>query len=132
MPYPVMPHFEFSDRPGSEVEAGAGIGGALPARPGFACCGTAQSLWRSPYMSLRADSYRQRAAEAKGRAAQARDLSIRSAFENETDVQSLRASWRSTLKVKCPHCGEVHKISVRETCINGALQDATDRLRRAI
>jgi hypothetical protein len=74
-----MPHLEFSDRPGSEVEAGAGIGGTLPARPGFACCGTAQSLWRSPYMSLRADSYRQRAAEAKGRAAQAR---VRSAFEN--------------------------------------------------
>jgi phage FluMu protein Com len=126
-----MPHFEFSDSPGSEVEAGAGIGGALPAA-GFCMLWDGPVFWRSPYMSLRADSYRQRAAEAKGRAAQARDLSIRSAFENETDVQSLRASWRSTLKVKCPHCGEVHKISVRETYINGALQDATDRLRWAI
>jgi hypothetical protein len=82
MPYPVMPHFEFSDRPASEVEAGAGIGGALPARPGFACCGTAPSLWRSLYMSLRAHSYRQRAAEAKDRATQAKDPSIKSAFEN--------------------------------------------------
>jgi hypothetical protein len=33
----------------------------------------------------------------------------------ETDVQSLQAAWKATLKVKCPHCGEVHKISVRET-----------------
>jgi phage FluMu protein Com len=50
----------------------------------------------------------------------------------ETDVQSLSASWKAVLKVNCPHCGDVHKISVRETYINGALQDATDQLRRAI
>jgi hypothetical protein len=46
----------------------------------------------------------------------------------ETDMQSLRASWKATLKISCPHCGEVHKISVREMFINGALPDATDRL----
>jgi hypothetical protein len=40
----------------------------------------------------------------------------------ETDVQSLRAAWRATLNVKCPHCGEVHEISVRETYTNGALK----------
>src|SRR5258708_21466233 len=40
----------------------------------------------------------------------------------ETDVQSLRAAWKATLNVKCPHCGEVHEISVRETYINGALK----------
>ena len=40
----------------------------------------------------------------------------------ETDVQSLRAAWKATLNVKCPHCGEVHEISVRETYINGARQ----------
>jgi hypothetical protein len=40
----------------------------------------------------------------------------------ETDVQSLRAAWRATLNVKCPHCGEVHQISVRETYTNGALK----------
>jgi hypothetical protein len=39
----------------------------------------------------------------------------------ETDVQSLSASWKAALKVNCPHCGEVHEISVRETYINGAL-----------
>jgi hypothetical protein len=33
-------------------------------------------------MSLRADRYRQRAAEAEDRAAQAQDPSIKSAFEN--------------------------------------------------
>jgi hypothetical protein len=50
----------------------------------------------------------------------------------ETDVQSLSASWKVTLKVNCPHCGEVHEISVSETYINGALSDATDRLRRVV
>jgi hypothetical protein len=46
----------------------------------------------------------------------------------ETDVQSLRASWASTLKVDCP-CGKVHRISVRDTYINGALDDAVRCLR---
>jgi hypothetical protein len=32
----------------------------------------------------------------------------------ETDAQSLRASWKATLKVDCPYCGAVHEISVRE------------------
>jgi hypothetical protein len=50
----------------------------------------------------------------------------------EIDVQSLRATWKATLKVDCPHCGEIHKISVRETFINSVLQDATDRSRLAI
>jgi len=45
---------------------------------------------------------------------------------------SLQAAWKATLKVKCPHCGEVHQISVRERYINGALQDASGRLRGAI
>jgi hypothetical protein len=50
----------------------------------------------------------------------------------ETDVQSLRASWKATLKVKCPHCGGAHEISVRETYLNRALHDAAGRLRWAI
>jgi hypothetical protein len=50
----------------------------------------------------------------------------------ETDVQSLSASWKSTLKVNCPYCGEMHEISVRETYINGALSDAADGLRQVI
>jgi hypothetical protein len=50
----------------------------------------------------------------------------------ETDVQSLSASWKATLKVNCPYCGEMHEISVRETYINGALSDAADRLRQVV
>jgi hypothetical protein len=50
----------------------------------------------------------------------------------ETDVQSLRASWSATLKVSCPHCGGAHEISVRETYINGALDDAADQLSRGL
>jgi hypothetical protein len=41
----------------------------------------------------------------------------------QTDVQSLRASWKAMLKVDCPHCGESHEISVRKTFINAAISD---------
>jgi hypothetical protein len=50
----------------------------------------------------------------------------------EADVQSLRAVWSKKLKVHCSLCGAVHEISVRETYVEGALHDATDRLRRII
>ena len=46
-------------------------------------CGTASSVQRSPYMSWRGDMYRQRAADAKQRAAQTNDPSIKIAFEYE-------------------------------------------------
>jgi hypothetical protein len=49
----------------------------------------------------------------------------------ETDVQSLRASWTSTLTIHCPLCGKVHDVSVRDTYINSALDDAANSLRRA-
>jgi hypothetical protein len=50
----------------------------------------------------------------------------------ETDVQSLSATWKATLKANCPYCGEVHEISVRETYIAAALSDAADRQRHVI
>jgi hypothetical protein len=50
----------------------------------------------------------------------------------ETDVQSLRAVWRATLTVHCPHCGELHEIFVREVYVDYALQDAVGQLRRAV
>jgi hypothetical protein len=53
-----------------------------------------------------------------------RDLS------RSTDAQSLRASWKATLKVDCPYCGAVHEISVREAYIDSAIHAATDRLDR--
>ena len=44
----------------------------------------------------------------------------------ETDPNSLAAAWKKTLKVECSHCGEVHRISVREAYITFAVQDGTD------
>jgi hypothetical protein len=44
----------------------------------------------------------------------------------ETDPNSLAAAWKKTLKVECPHCGEVHRISVREAYVKFAIQDGTD------
>jgi len=49
-----------------------------------------------------------------------------------TDVKALSAAWKRTLKIACPHCGQVHKTSVREAYIEGALRDAVDRLHRVI
>jgi RNase P subunit RPR2 len=49
----------------------------------------------------------------------------------ETNVQSLRAAWTSTLKVNCQQCGKIHEFSVRDTYINGALDDAVGYLRQA-
>jgi hypothetical protein len=48
----------------------------------------------------------------------------------ETDAQSLRASWKATLKVDCPHCGAVHEIAVREAYLDSAVHAVTDRLER--
>src|SRR3954454_7880682 len=59
------------------------------------------------------------------------DTNQRASTGVETDVQSLRASWTSTLKIDCPQCGKVHEISVRDTYINGALDDAANSLRGA-
>jgi hypothetical protein len=42
----------------------------------------------------------------------------------EMDMQSLKATWRKKMKVRCPHCGEKHKISVCETYLEQALFDA--------
>ena len=50
----------------------------------------------------------------------------------EAHVQNLQALWKETLRVKCPHCGEMHEISVREAYINGALSDGVDGLCRVI
>jgi transcription elongation factor Elf1 len=49
-----------------------------------------------------------------------------------TDVQSLRAAWSKTLTIHCSLCGETHEISVRNTYIEGALDDAADRLRQVV
>ena len=40
-----------------------------------------------------------------------------------TDVESLRDTWSMTLNVNCPHCGEMHAVSVRETYIDDAIQE---------
>ena len=58
---------------------GAGVYVAAPV-PG-ALTGTPSSIRRSLRMSLRADVYRQKAADAKARAAQAKNRSIKSGFE---------------------------------------------------
>jgi hypothetical protein len=48
----------------------------------------------------------------------------------ETDVESLRASWSKRLTIHCSQCGKPHEFSVRDTYIEGALDDAAERSRR--
>ena len=44
----------------------------------------------------------------------------------EIDPKSLAAAWKRTLKVECPHCGEMHQVTVRDAYIAFAIQDGTD------
>jgi phage FluMu protein Com len=48
----------------------------------------------------------------------------------ETDAKSLQAAWTGTMKVDCPHCREVHDISMRDTYIERVAQDDSHRLYR--
>ena len=47
-----------------------------------------------------------------------------------TDVESLRDTWSMTLNVNCPHCGEMHAVSVRETYIDDAIRNVSEITRR--
>ena len=49
-----------------------------------------------------------------------------------TDAKALSAAWKRTLTIACPHCGQVHRTSVRKAYIESALRDAGDRLRRVV
>jgi hypothetical protein len=71
-------------------------------------------MQRSPYMSLRADRYRQRADDAKHRAAQAKDLSIESAFEHVAAVWAALAEQVERIdREKFPPRDEENNHSVR-------------------
>jgi hypothetical protein len=39
----------------------------------------------------------------------------------EMDVQGLRANWKSTLRLDCPHCDASHDVRVREVYLNSAV-----------
>jgi hypothetical protein len=44
------------------------------------------------------------------------------------DGRAKPPAWSHEVKIRCPCCGETHEILLRETYIDGALRDATDRL----
>jgi hypothetical protein len=47
-----------------------------------------------------------------------------------TDAESLRDTWSMTLNVNCPHCGQMHAVSVRETYIDAAIRNVSEIARR--
>ena len=47
-----------------------------------------------------------------------------------TDAASLRDTWSMTLNVNCPHCGQMHAVSVRETYIDAAIRNVSEIARR--
>lgn len=42
-----------------------------------------------------------------------------------TNVETLASAWRSTIHVKCPQCGGLHAIKVREAFIEDAISSAS-------
>jgi hypothetical protein len=43
----------------------------------------------------------------------------------EADAESVRKCWHQTLEIRsCPHCGEAHKISVRQTFFDSTVDYA--------
>ena len=42
-------------------------------------------------------------------------------IEHRGEEQNLRASWKSRFQVKCPYCGDVHKMSVRDAYLDEAI-----------
>jgi hypothetical protein len=42
-----------------------------------------------------------------------------------TDAESLRDTWSMTLNVHCPHCGQMHAVSMREAYIDQIRIDQT-------
>jgi hypothetical protein len=46
----------------------------------------------------------------------------------QSDIDSGRAPM--TLNVNCPHCGEMHAVSVRETYIDDAIRNVSEIARR--
>jgi len=49
-----------------------------------------------------------------------------------TDAESLRDTWSMTLNVNCPHCGQMHAVSVRETYIDDAIRNVSEIARRVM
>jgi hypothetical protein len=47
-----------------------------------------------------------------------------------TDAESLRNTWSMTLNVNCPHCGQMHAVSVRETYIDAEIRNVSEIARR--
>jgi hypothetical protein len=41
----------------------------------------------------------------------------------DANVANLKAKWNSTLRVRCFHCGEVHKFIVREAFLSSAISN---------
>src|SRR5262245_44740007 len=48
------------------------------------------------------------------------------------NAQTLQKRWQETLEIRCPHCCEIHEISVRQTYIEMTLDDAEDRTLRFV
>ena len=50
----------------------------------------------------------------------------------EADPRTLSASWKARLLVKCPSCGGVHEISVRDAYLNGAVDVVAPQNRQRV
>jgi hypothetical protein len=59
------------------------------------------------------------------------DTSEPVSFEVEDDAASVSRNWKTSLAVKCPHCGDTHAVAFKEAYVDGILtgfRDDFDRL----
>jgi hypothetical protein len=97
------------------VFAAMTVGAAVGFLTARLICGTASSVQRSPYMSSRADMYRQRTADAKERAAQAKDPSRLAGRKSPPQITFSGFS----LETANEHCRPSKDISPRTPALGG-------------
>jgi hypothetical protein len=52
-------------------------------------------------------------------------------FEFKDDATSVSRNWKTSLAVKCPHCGNIHAVAFKEIYVDGVLagfRDDFDRI----
>ena len=61
------------------------------------------------------------AVQRKAMDAERQRFTLRQTRRTVADVQGLRANWKSTMRLDCPHCDTSHEVRVREVYVNSAV-----------
>lgn len=53
-------------------------------------------------------------------------------FEVKDDAISVSRNWRTSLAVKCPHCGAIHAVAFKDVYVDGVLTGIRDDFDRVL